>query len=202
MIIPTFITRIKNQFAIGSSVAVWPNRTQRGFTLIELLVVIAIIGILASVVLASLNSAREKGRVASAQQQLSEIRKAMLLLHADTGVYPSNISGVTDICLYLGSGTSNEIAADDPNAGLNSNGRGWTGWAGPYLAVPLDPWGTPYYFDSDYDCTGNPVGCDGFVAGGQDDSVIVSCGPNGSTANNACAYDSDNVVLYLCDNGN
>jgi prepilin-type N-terminal cleavage/methylation domain-containing protein len=39
----------------------------RGFTLIELLVVISIISLLSSIVLASLNSARDKGRIGAAQ---------------------------------------------------------------------------------------------------------------------------------------
>jgi len=54
---------------------------QKGFTLIELLVVIAIIGILASVVLASLNSARGKGANAAIKANLANIRAQAELVY-------------------------------------------------------------------------------------------------------------------------
>ncbi len=59
------------------------NTKTKGFTLIELLVVIAIIGILSSVVLASLNSARNKGADAAVKANLNGIR-AQAELYYDT----------------------------------------------------------------------------------------------------------------------
>lgn len=58
--------------------------TKKGFTLIELLVVIAIIGILSSVVLASLNSARAKGTDAAIKGNLNSARPQAELFY-DSG---------------------------------------------------------------------------------------------------------------------
>ena len=58
-------------------------KKNKGFTLIELSVVIAIIGILSSVVLASLNSARNKGTDAAIKSNLANLR-AQAEIYYDT----------------------------------------------------------------------------------------------------------------------
>lgn len=68
------------------------SRSKRGFTLIELLVVIAIIGILSSVVLASLNSARTKSRDAKRISDIKQLQLALEFYFDANGGYPSAIS--------------------------------------------------------------------------------------------------------------
>lgn len=78
------------------------NRNQRGFTLIELLVVISIIGLLASVALASLATARQSARDATRLSDIKQIQNALELYRtANNGLYPTAINGnrVTDLAM-------------------------------------------------------------------------------------------------------
>ncbi len=64
------------------------QKSGAGFTLIELLVVISIIGLLASVVLVSLNSARTKARDAKRVADIKQIATALELYFDQNGSYP------------------------------------------------------------------------------------------------------------------
>ncbi len=66
------------------------KNSQKGFTLIELLVVIAIIGILSSVVLASMNTARKKARDARRQADLKSLQLALESYYDTNSAYPTS----------------------------------------------------------------------------------------------------------------
>lgn len=127
------------------------KKNNKGFTLIELLVVIAIIGILSSVVLASLNSARTKARDARRIADIKQIQLALELFYDANRYYPG----------------SGECGATTPNTGWSnsvqclSNGR-WLRDSTSNLSgfIPVDPidplnqnnWprGAYYYFSRSY----------------------------------------------------
>ncbi len=75
------------------------NLVSSGFTLIELLVVIAIIGILSSIVLASLNTARTKGKDAARISNVKSLKTALELYYDDHNTYPQSPVGNGDVSL-------------------------------------------------------------------------------------------------------
>ncbi|MDB5254354.1 MAG: hypothetical protein JWL80_420 [Parcubacteria group bacterium] len=142
----------------------------RGFTLIELLVVIAIIGILSSVVLASLSSARMKARNNMRKQTLIQLRNAIEIYYTQFGEYP------------YPPGSSGKITFGSTPGGAD----GWTDNGGDWIpglvlsgaisALPQDPLGgmstgsicsgfhRAYYYESD----------------GQHYKILNYCGPEGT----------------------
>ncbi|MDO8619991.1 MAG: type II secretion system protein [bacterium] len=95
------------------------HKNHKGFTLIELLVVIAIIGILSSVVLASLNGARTKARDARRVAELKQIQVALELYYDANGKYPVALGQLVG----SSGGASLSVLPKDPNgAAVNTTG--------------------------------------------------------------------------------
>jgi general secretion pathway protein G len=106
---------------------------QDGFTLIEIMVVILILGLLATIVVQSLRGATDKAKRVKAQADIAEIKTGLDRYYLDVGSYPTSDQGL-------------QALVTPPQTGnVPANYE-----AGGYLqSIPKDPWGNPYFYQSD-----------------------------------------------------
>ncbi|MES2622994.1 MAG: prepilin-type N-terminal cleavage/methylation domain-containing protein [Patescibacteria group bacterium] len=154
------------------------RKSGKGFTLIELLVVIAIIGLLSSIVLASLSSARSNGRDSKRVSEIRQIQYALELYYNSNLQYPT--------CLYTASGCTTTLQGSafmknvpkDPLSGLGysyaGNGSG-ANCSSYHLGTSLENNKNNKILQTGSDatvqaiCTGSPADFSGlsYAAGGQ-----------------------------------
>lgn len=133
---------------------------KKGFTLIELLVVIAIIGILSSVVVVSLNSARAKARDAKRVADLGEIKTALGLWFDSFQEYPETLAELASNPQFL---TSVPTGPNPSEAYIYvPSADGFSYHLGATLEqVPV----TTGVLASDRDCTTAEAATEGFCTG-------------------------------------
>lgn len=158
-------------------------KKQHGFTLIELLVVIAVIGILASVIMVSLNSARAKARDAKRMADLKAVSTALYFYYDTYGTYPR----ISPVSTNQWSDNFNAMAQDLVTAGFLPN-------------VPVAPTGggaIPYNYYFYY--TNPDIG--GLVVTTLETVSATTKGPYGSCrpyTDNWCSYTLPSSAYCLC----
>jgi uncharacterized protein (TIGR02145 family)/prepilin-type N-terminal cleavage/methylation domain-containing protein len=110
-------------------------KTKYGFTLIELLVVISIISMLASVVMASLNGARDKANEAKKIMEVRSVNTALKMYAMNKGAAPGNYEFENSVAVPAQEGT------DAYNQSMQELVT-----AGVLPTIPKSPDGKSYYY--------------------------------------------------------
>ncbi len=127
------------------------RRQSGGFTLIELLVVIAIIGLLSTLAVVALNSARQRSRDAKRVSDIRQIQTALELGYSENNMYPVNATvvalGATNfkvLCQNKTASPTTTVWGADTTACLGSG----TIYMGLVPAPPTPPVGGTYNYKS------------------------------------------------------
>jgi general secretion pathway protein G len=115
------------------SAAWFRSRAEDGFTLIEIMVVILIIGLLATIVVQSLRGAIDRAKRTKAQADIQELKTALDRYYLDNGSYPTTDQGLQALVAVP---TTGNIPTNYEEGGYIQQ-------------IPRDPWGTPYFYQSD-----------------------------------------------------
>ena len=103
-----------------------------GFTLIEIMAVVMIIGLLSSLVGFAVFQQVDKGRVVAAKAQISNLEGVLELYRMDNARFPTTEQGL-DALVH-----KSTVSPEPRNF-----------QAGGYMKrVPVDPWGSPYEYES------------------------------------------------------
>jgi len=151
------------------------THSQRGFTLIELLVVIAIIGILSSIVLASLNSARQKGRDARRISDIQQLQLALELYYDANSQYPTAL----DIAHIVTPGYISVVPTDPNGGAYKYAGLGGTTCTSYHIGATLES------------STNNALNADADAAAG-----TVCAGTTQTPAASAADFDGTVTTVY------
>jgi general secretion pathway protein G len=122
------------------------HKGENGFTLIEIMVVILILGLLATLVVQSLRGATDKAKHTKAMADIAEMKTALDRYYIDNGSYPTTDQGLQALVSPPGGG----------NLPTNYEEGGYI------QRIPMDPWGNPYFYQSD----GNSYSLKSFGADG------------------------------------
>jgi len=109
------------------------RKAQAGFTLIEIMVVIMILGLLATLVVQNLRGATDKAKRTKAAADIAGLKTALDRYYLDNGSYPTTDQGLQALVTPTSSG---RVPQNYEQGGYISR-------------LPLDPWGSPYFYQSD-----------------------------------------------------